>query len=40
MAGDKFPDMSDEKLMTTREKWLAPFLNGIKSANEWKNSML
>ena len=36
MAGDKFPDMSDEKLMTTREKWLAPFLNGIKSANEWK----
>ena len=36
MAGDKFPDMSDEKLMATREKWLAPFLNGIKSANEWK----
>ena len=36
MAGDKFPDMSDEKLMITRKTWLAPFLSGIKSANDWK----
>jgi ATP-dependent helicase HrpB len=36
MAGDKFPDMSDEKLMATRETWLAPFLNGIKSGDAWK----
>ena len=36
MAGNKFPDMSDEKLMATRETWLAPFLSGIKSADEWK----
>ena len=36
MAGDKFPDMSDEKLMATRETWLVPFLSGIKSADEWK----
>ena len=36
MAGDKFPDMSDEKLMATRETWLAPFLSGIVSADDWK----
>jgi len=36
MAGDKFFDMSDAKLMATRKSWLAPFLSGIKSANDWK----
>ena len=36
MAGDKFPDMSDKKLMATRSTWLAPFLGGIKSADDWK----
>lgn len=36
MAGDKFPDMSDKKLMATRGTWLAPFLGGIKSADDWK----
>jgi len=36
MAGDKFPDMSDENLMATRGKWLAPFLSGIKSEDDWK----
>jgi ATP-dependent helicase HrpB len=28
--------MSDKKLMVTRSTWLAPFLGGIKSADDWK----
>jgi ATP-dependent helicase HrpB len=36
MAGNNFPDMSDIRLMATRKTWLAPFLNGIKSADDWK----
>ena len=36
MAGNSFPDMSDIKLMATRKIWLAPFLNGIQSADDWK----
>ena len=36
MAGDKFPDMSDKNLHETVKIWLAPFLQNIKSAEDWK----
>ena len=33
---NKFPDLSDESLLSNLEDWLLPHLDGIKSASDWK----
>lgn len=35
-AGGDVPDMSEITLLNTAEYWLLPYLNGIKSAQDWK----
>ncbi|KUF12193.1 ATP-dependent helicase HrpB [Pseudoponticoccus marisrubri] len=35
-AGLDLPDMSEAALMETLEDWLLPFLDGVRSAEEWK----
>ena len=35
-AGEDFPDLSDETLLSTIEDWLLPYLNGIKTAAQLK----
>ena len=31
-----FPDLSEQALMDDLEKWLLPFLQGVKTASDWK----
>ena len=33
---DGLPDMSDDALLAGLEGWLAPFLSGVRSADDWK----
>ncbi len=35
-GGHDMPDMSDDALLATLEKWLLPHLTGVKSAEDWK----
>ncbi|MEX1234970.1 MAG: ATP-dependent helicase HrpB [Roseovarius sp.] len=35
-AGMDLPDMSDAALMETLDAWLLPFLQGLRSAQEWR----
>ncbi|GGG64500.1 DEAD/DEAH box helicase [Salipiger pallidus] len=35
-GGLDLPDMSDEALLETLEDWLLPYLQGVKSAEDWK----
>tara|TARA_R110002096_G_scaffold2422_6_gene12524 strand:+ start:1047 stop:3461 length:2415 start_codon:yes stop_codon:yes gene_type:complete len=34
---DSFPDFSEDHLITTAEEWLLPYLDGVRSAGDWKN---
>src|SRR6056297_1496391 len=35
-AGEDLPDMSDDALLATLEDWLLPYLEGVKTAQDWK----
>lgn len=35
-AGEELPDMSDDALLATLEDWLLPYLEGVKTAQDWK----
>ncbi len=34
--GHTLPDMTPETLLETREDWLLPYLDGVRSADDWK----
>ncbi|WP_299689440.1 ATP-dependent helicase HrpB [uncultured Tateyamaria sp.] len=36
LMGDDFPDLSEPALRATLEDWLLPFLDGVRSAADWK----
>ena len=36
LSGQDFPDVSLTHLLDTIDDWLAPFLSGVKSADDWK----
>ena len=36
LMDDGFPDLSEEALMGTLERWLLPFLSGVRSTADWK----
>lgn len=36
-SGAEMPDLSDETLLATLEDWVKPFLNGVRSAEDWKH---
>ncbi len=35
-SGDNLPEMTEEALMDRLETWLLPYLDGVKTAEEWK----
>ncbi len=36
-AHPEFPDLSETSLMDSLDEWLLPFLNGVKTAAQWKS---
>ena len=38
-AGTDLPDLSDTALLETLEDWLAPYLTGLRSAEDWRRRL-